>query len=127
MTGPQDPFASPGDPAQQPPGYGQPPAGQPGYGQQPTGYPPPGYGQPPYGQPPYGQAQGTNGMAIAALVTSLLCSPLGIILGFVAKGQIKKTGQSGNGLATAGIVIGVVSMLLGLLVIGGGLLVPTSP
>ena len=126
MTGPQDPFASPGDPAQQPPGgYGGQQPG--GYGQQPGGYPPPGYGQPPYGQPPYGQAQGTNGMAIAALVTSLLCSPLGIILGFVAKGQIKKTGQSGNGLATAGIVIGVVSMLLGLLVVGGGLLAPTSP
>ena len=130
MTGPQDPFASPGDsPQQQPGGYGSQPGGygQPAYGQSPGGYPPPGHGQPPYGQPPHGQSQGTNGMAIAALVTSLLCSPLGIILGFVAKGQIKKTGQSGNGLATAGIVIGVVSMLLGLLVFAGGLATSTAP
>lgn len=119
MTGPQDPFATPGDddPSQPsqgtPPPYGQSPYGQPPYGQQP-------YGQQPYGSPPYRQAQGTNGMAIAALVTSLLCSPLGILLGFIAKGQIKKTGQSGNGLATAGIVIGVVSMLLGVLLFAGG-------
>lgn len=124
MTGPQDPFATPGD-DQPPQGYGQPQGSPPPYGQQqPYGqpqYPPPGYGQQPYGSPPHGQQQGTNGMAIAALVTSLLCSPLGIILGFVAKGQIKKTGQSGNGLATAGIVIGVVSILLGVLLFAGGL------
>ena len=131
MTAPQDPFASPGDQpsGQQPGGYGQQPGGQPGgygqqpggYGQQPGQYPPPGYGQQPYGQQPYGAQQGTNGMAIGALVASLLCAPLGIILGFIAKGQIKKTGQSGNGLATAGIVIGVVSIVLSLLLFGAGL------
>lgn len=131
MTGPQDPFAQPGDPAQQPggqPGSGQQPGGQPGYGQQPGGYPPPGYGQPPYGQPPHGQAQGTNGMAIASLVTAFFCSPLGIILGFVAKGQIKKTGQSGNGLATAGIVLSIIGIVFGILLFAGGLAAaPTSP
>jgi peptidyl-prolyl cis-trans isomerase B (cyclophilin B) len=60
-------------------------------------------------------------MAIAALVTAFLCSPLGIILGFVAKSQIRRTGQSGNGLATAAIVVGVVSILLGVLVTLGSL------
>ena len=127
MTGPQDPFATPsGDPSQQPSGYGQqPPA--PGYGQQPpAGYGQPAYGQPGYGQQPYAQQQGTNGMAIASLVTSFLCSPLGIVLGFVAKGQIKKTGQSGNGLATAGIIIGVVSILFGILLVAGGLMAGTT-
>jgi hypothetical protein len=63
-------------------------------------------------------------MAIAALVTSLLCAPLGIILGLVARSQIKRTGQPGNGLATAGIVIGVLSMLLGLLLVGSSFSVP---
>ena len=127
MSTPQDPFATPGDdPSRQQSGQQPPPS--PGYGQQPPGYGQPAYGQPAYGQQPYAQAQqGTNGMAIAALVTSLLCSPLGIILGFVAKGQIKKTGQSGNGLATAGIVIGAVSILLGILVFGAALSTSTSP
>ena len=104
MTAPQDPFSTPnegdGVPGQ-PAGYGTPSYGQPAYGSAP------GYGAP-------AQATGTNGLAIASLVTAFLCSPLGVILGFVAKGQIKKTGQGGNGLATAGIVIGVVSILLGI-------------
>ena len=125
MTAPQDPFATPGDqPSGQPGGYGQQPGGsgqQPGGYGQPGQYPPPGYGQQPFGQPPHGQAQGTNGLAIASLVSAFFCSPLGIILGFIAKGQIKKTGQSGNGLATAGIVIGVISILLGILLFAGGL------
>lgn len=114
MTGPQDPFATPGDnpsdPSQNP------------YGQQP---PPPGYGQPPYGQqpfgaPPYPQQSGTSALAIGALISAFLCSPLGIILGFVAKGQIKKTGQSGDGLATAAIVVGIVSILLGIVLFASG-------
>jgi hypothetical protein len=53
-------------------------------------------------------------MAIASLVSSLLgwvCAIgpiLGIIFGFVALSQIKKTGQSGRGMALAGIIIGFV-------------------
>jgi len=51
---------------------------------------------------------GTNGLAIGSLVLSLLglfCgigSIVGVILGFIARGQIKRTGQGGNGLAVAG-------------------------
>jgi hypothetical protein len=53
-------------------------------------------------------------MAIASLVCSLLgwiCAIgpiLGVIFGFVALNQIKKTGQSGRGLALAGISVGFV-------------------
>ena len=117
MTGPQDPFATP-DPSQQPPQ-------QPGPGQVPPDYPPPGYGQQPYGQPPFGQppypqSSGTSPLAIGALISAFLCSPLGIVLGFVAKNQIAKTGQGGNGLATAAIVIGIVSMLLGVVLFASG-------
>lgn len=61
---------------------------------------------------------GTNGLAIASLVLSLigffcgLGSIIGIVLGFIARGQIRKTGQGGAGLALAGIIIGFVSVIL---------------
>lgn len=77
--------------------------------------PPPSYPPPPpggYGAPPPPPAVGTNGLAIASLVCSLfgwLCvigGILGIILGVLALGQIRQSGQGGRGLAIAGIVIG---------------------
>jgi hypothetical protein len=55
-----------------------------------------------YGVP----VQRTNSMAIAALVSSLLLAPLGIIFGHIALSQIKNTGEDGKGLAIAGLVIG---------------------
>jgi|GEM_PF-2692523 len=65
-------------------------------------------------------------MAVASLVLSIagfLCLPvigpiIGIILGIVAKGQIKReSGRlEGSGLATAGIVVGVVAIVLTLAV-----------
>jgi hypothetical protein len=91
----------------QQPAYGQ-PTGQPGYGQQP-------YGQQPYGQPAYGQQPGyapqayarpTNTMAILALVMAFVFAPAGLILGIVARRQIKQTGEEGEGLALAGIIVG---------------------
>src|SRR5262245_48025814 len=100
----------------QPPGYPPPPPG--GYG-----YPPPqagGYRYPPqYGYPP--PAPGTNAMAVASLVCSLfgwVClfigAFLGVIFGFIALSQIKRSGQRGRGLAIAGIVIGSVLLVLGI-------------
>jgi peptidyl-prolyl cis-trans isomerase B (cyclophilin B) len=68
---------------------------------------PPGYSA--YG---YTQKPGTNGLAIASLICAFFCTPLGIIFGLIAKSQIKRTGQSGNGLATAGIIISVASIVL---------------
>jgi hypothetical protein len=57
-----------------------------------------------------------NGLAIASFVLAIVgfCSPLGIlalILGYVAKGQIKSRNNSGNGLATAAIVLGWITLL----------------
>ncbi|OMC14715.1 DUF4190 domain-containing protein [Mycobacterium sp. SP-6446] len=74
----------------------------------PPRYPPPGG----YGYQPPPPAVGTNGLAITSLVCSLfgwLCiigGILGIILGVLALGQIRQSGQGGRGLAIAGIVIG---------------------
>jgi len=53
------------------------------------------------------RGRGTNGLAIASLVLSLVGgSVLAVILGHIAKSQIAQTGDDGEGLATAGLVIG---------------------
>ena len=109
----------------------------------PSGYPPPGY-PPQYGGPypppsapppppqfggqpyPGGYNQpspqaGTNTMAISSLVASvvgLLCgigSIVGIVLGVVALNQIKQTRQAGYGLAVAGIVVGVATLIISMI------------
>lgn len=128
QPGPADPYApanpyAPADPyaAAQPPampGYpqaGYPQAGYPQPGYAPPGYPPqhPGYGYP---QPPK-----TNGMALAAFVlaligfTSCITAPVGAILGHVARKQIRLSGEGGEGMAKAAIIIGWI--LTGLLVL----------
>jgi len=45
-------------------------------------------------------------LAIASLVLAFVLAPVGLILGFIARSQIAKNGQQGNGLALAGIIIG---------------------
>jgi hypothetical protein len=54
----------------------------------------------------------TNGLAIASLVCAFVFTPLGLVFGLIAKSQIKRTGESGGGLATAGIVISIIFMAL---------------
>lgn len=97
-----EPGQNPYEPYQPPPpSSGQPPA-------QPYGYGPAPYGPAPYG---YAPPRGTNALAIASLVTSLvwvcgISSIAAVILGHVARGQIKRSGEQGEGLALAGLVIG---------------------
>ena len=85
--------------------------------------PPPSPSAAPVGQPssgwmpaaPYGPAV-TNGLAEASLVLGILgltllplvASIVGLVLGYVAKGQIDRSSgrQTGRGLAVAGIVLG---------------------
>lgn len=50
----------------------------------------------------------TNTMAILSLVFAFVLSPLGVAFGLVAKSQIHRTGERGDGLATAGILTGTV-------------------
>ncbi|MEU3687277.1 DUF4190 domain-containing protein [Streptomyces narbonensis] len=91
------PYTSPGGP------YAAGPYGQPGV----PGVP----GAPgPYGRPP----RTTNGLAIASLVSGIVCClpPLGMLLGVIALPQIKKKGQAGKGLAVTGIILSVVSTTL---------------
>src|ERR1700723_3055563 len=89
-----------------------PPPGQPNYGpQQP--YPPYQGPYPPY-QGPYPPALPTNGLAIASLVCGVGTFVIGlsfipaIICGHIARGQIRRTGEQGGGLALAGLILGYV-------------------
>ena len=98
-----------------PPGYGQPAYGPPpGYGQ--PGWGQPGYGPPGYGPPPgYGSPGPTNTLAILALVMAFVFSPVGLVLGIVARRQIRQTHEQGDGLALAGIIIGGIGTALAVL------------
>jgi hypothetical protein len=114
-----------------PPAGGQYPA--PPYGGHPA--PPQGmpYGQPmqqppPYGQPygyPYAPPQRTNGLAIASMVLGILWlywigSILALVFGYIAKNQIRQRGESGGGMATAGIVLGWIGVgILGIAILAG--------
>ncbi|MBT2506170.1 DUF4190 domain-containing protein [Streptomyces sp. ISL-98] len=72
-------------------------------------------------QPPP-QRPKTNGLAVAALVVGIVCCvpPLGLILGIIALSQIKKRGDSGKGMAIAGVVLSAISTLLVLLAVATG-------
>src|SRR3954462_8123383 len=85
--------------------WGQPPQGHPRSAPPPG----PGYG---YGYP--APKTGTNGLAIASLILAFFCSLAGLICGIVALNQIKQRPQGGQGLAIAGIVISVLSIIGGI-------------
>lgn len=90
--------------------YGPPPYGQPQGHPYPTtghqgGYPQQVPGQPGFGYP---MRRPTNAMAIVALVLGLTVPPGGLICGIIARKQIKETGEEGDGLALAGLIIGAV-------------------
>jgi Domain of unknown function (DUF4190) len=94
--------SDPEQPVDYPADVGLPPPVYPG----PTGYP--GYAPYPPTKPP-----GTNGKAIAALLTSLLglvCCGLpsiaGLVLGVIGMRETKRTGQDGYAIALTGAVIG---------------------
>ena len=67
----------------------------------------------PYAAPVGAPAGGkTNTLAIVSLVLSIIGVHLGgIITGHIALGQIKRTGESGRGLALAGTIIGYVGIV----------------
>lgn len=108
MTTPDDPTGS--NPYETPAPGSVPPPPPPGQSQ---------YGAPPYAAPQWGgqQAAGTNGFAIASLVCAFFCSPLGLVFGFVARSQIRRTGQGGDGLALAGIILSAIFLVLGIVAV----------
>ncbi len=98
--------AQPTSPVHGPASGAGPAYGSYGYGQ----YPPQGVGAP-YGQP---VRQKTNGLAVAALICGcaglfFLPAILGVIFGFIARSQIKRSNgaQRGDGMAIAGIIVAI--------------------
>jgi len=60
----------------------------------------------------------TNVLAIVSLVISILgFNIIAIILGAIALNQIKKTGENGRGLALAGVIIGAISLVIGIIIV----------
>jgi hypothetical protein len=65
----------------------------------------------------------TNSLAIAALVCGILQNFIpftgiaAIICGHMAKSQIRRTGEDGWGLATAGLILGYIGLAFALLVL----------
>lgn len=131
-SGAASPYSS--SPFTQPASYGQPAQPSP-YGQPSPYAQPASYGQS-YGAPqtadPYAGAypstvaysNPTNTMAIlslvfslAGLVTSGVTCIVGIILGHIARGQIKRTGEQGGGMALSGLIIGYAMIALGIVII----------
>jgi hypothetical protein len=76
----------------------------------------------PAGPPAPVYVDGTDGLAIASLITALVGVPIApIILGHMARARIRESGglKSGDGLAIAGLVIGYIQLvvLVGLLIL----------
>ena len=94
--------------------------------QQPGGYPQPGYqpGMPAWPGGGY-PAPKTNGLAIAALICGvvqflgfwLLGTIPAIVLGHMARKQIRQRNEQGAGLALAGLILGYVGMALTVIVV----------
>jgi hypothetical protein len=109
---PNAPVDYPADAGLPPQVYPTPYPGAPGYPAAPT-YPPPGYYGAGYDPYPPTKPPGTNGKAIAALVTSLvglMCCGLpsiaGLILGIMGMLETKRTGQDGYAIALIGVIFG---------------------
>ncbi len=117
QTSPPPP-PEPGEVVPAPPAYQ---SGQVQPGQYPPGQYPPatGYGQ---GYPQQAAGPKTNGMAIGSLICGivglLLCGillgPVAIGLGFAARKRIAESGgyEQGQGMATAGIIMGFVGVAI---------------
>jgi hypothetical protein len=68
---------------------------------------------------PQWRAQQTNPLAIASMVcgmVALVLSPLAILAivsGHIAHGQVRRTGEGGRGMATAGLTLGYMVLVVG--------------
>lgn len=75
---------------------------------------PVGYGQQRPQQYPAPPLPPTNAMAILTFVFAFMVPLLPIVFGLIAHKQINRTGERGSGLATAGHMLSVLFMLIGI-------------
>lgn len=72
---------------------------------------------PAYAQQPSPAGPKTNTLAIVSLVSAFFVSLAAVITGHIALGQIRRTGESGHGLAVTGLVLGYVGVATKILVV----------
>lgn len=60
----------------------------------------------PGGSQPEPPAARTNRLAVASLVCAFLAAPFGVVLGHMSLARIRRTGERGQGVATAGLIVG---------------------
>jgi Domain of unknown function (DUF4190)/Domain of unknown function (DUF1707) len=72
-----------------------------------------------YQQPQFAGRRSTNGMAIAALICGVcqiffwfLAGIPAVVLGHLARRQIRQTGEDGDGMALAGMILGYIGLAL---------------
>jgi hypothetical protein len=66
-------------------------------------------------QQPPSSSEKWNVLSIVAFVISLLgFNIIAVILGFIALNQVNKSGERGKGFANAAIIIGLLSIILGI-------------
>ena len=69
---------------------------------------------------PHWRAQQTNPLAIGSMVCGLAALVLGplailaIVFGHIARGQVRRTGEGGRGMATAGLILGYLVLAAGI-------------
>ncbi|MCL2869951.1 DUF4190 domain-containing protein [Candidatus Saccharibacteria bacterium] len=66
--------------------------------------------------PPNESKSKTNTLAIVGFILSFFTGVIGIVLSAVAYAQIRKTGEGGKGLALAGIILGSILTIVGVIV-----------
>ena len=68
---------------------------------------------------PQWRAQQTSPLAIASMVCGMVALVLGplailtIVFGHIARGQVRRTGEGGRGMATAGLMVGYLVLVVG--------------
>lgn len=116
-----------------PPDFGAPEA--PSYGQMAA----PGYAQPKapgYGQP---DASQSNGMGVAALVVAIVAvlacwvpflggiiAIVGVILGFVARGNVQRGQATNGGMALTAIILSALALIVNIVIVAGLLFAVTQ-
>ena len=80
--------------------------------------------QPQYVQRPFGPSSRTNGLAgvslgfgLGQIIVPIFGAIIAIVTGHVARGQIRRTGENGDGLAIAGLVLGYIGILIPILLV----------
>ena len=83
------------------------------------------YNQPMYNQPVYNQPvvqqNKTNTLCIVGFILSLLCfNVIGLIVCIIGLNSAKKKNEGGRGLAIAGIVISVITLIITIIIVIAG-------